>query len=415
MKKLKAGALQMVTFIIVVIALFLSSVLILMHVHKQFRLQTNHTIEVVKLADRGIHYQLPESTEFNDTINMSLLDEDYKTLKLKRGFWGIYERMSSSAQIKNKTIRKMALIGEQAIASKTALFLKDHKKPLVVVGNTKIVGTAYLPKRGIKTGHIDGHSYFGTRTVYGKTEVSQQFPQLDKRLREHLSQLDKGKITTDQDVQFLELNAGKTVINSFNDPLMLASSNTTILLADITLSGHIIIQSDTRIIVDSSAQLTDIMLLAPIIEIRKNSKGTFQAIASQHISVSENVTLHYPSALVLYGDYKKERASQLKLASHTEVKGVLLCLGKTRSDNYDVQVKIEDKARVEGQVYCEQNLELQGTVFGTVYTNNFLVKSNGTTYQNHLYDAEINNNELTEQYVGLPLETTSKQVMKWLY
>ncbi|WP_299272399.1 hypothetical protein [uncultured Psychroserpens sp.] len=415
MRTLKAGALQMVTFIIVVIALFLSSILILMHVHKQFRIQTNHTIETVKLLDEGIHYQMPKTVTTDENRTMSLIAEDDKSLKLTKGFWGVFEQMHVEAQIKNKKLVKMAFVGEQPRPSRVALFLKDNNKPLVVVGNTRIEGSAYLPKRGIKTGHISGHSYYGTKTVYGATEVSRQFPKLDSKLEAHIKLLTEYKLVNQENIQNIDLHSGKTHINSFENPLMLASSRNEIMLSNITLSGHIIVQSNRKIIVDETAKLKDVVLIAPNIEIRKDVKGIFQAFATKQLSVSENVKLNYPSALVLYGDYIKEEAHHLELASNSEIKGVLLCLGRTRSDNFDVQLKIEDNTIIEGQVYCEQNLDLRGTVYGTVYANNFLVKENGTTYQNHLYHAEINSNELTEQFVGLSFNTLPKQVMKWLY
>ena len=104
MKKLKAGSLQLVTFIVVVIALLLASFIILIHVHKQFRIKTNHLIETVRLADQGTHYVLNKETIDNDTVSIPLNDEPYKSLSIHKSFWGTFEKVLSKAKIKNTTL-----------------------------------------------------------------------------------------------------------------------------------------------------------------------------------------------------------------------------------------------------------------------------------------------------------------------
>lgn len=417
MKKLKAGTLQLVTFIMVVIALLLASFLILNHVHKQFRLQTNHTIEMIRLANRGISYSLSQAEKTNDTVMIPLFDETYKSLKIKTDFWGIYEKVYSKSHIKHKTYIKIALIGKEQPPTKTALFLKDNNRPLVVVGHTKIEGQSYLPKRGVKSGNISGHSYYGQTFVNGATKLSQDFPKLSTDLQSHIKAFVEQPLENQYNLAYLDLNT-KKVVNSFKNGLLLAYSPNTITLTDIQLSGHIIIQSHTKITVDDTSKLEDVILIAPIIDIKKNVKGVFQAFATERIVVAENVKLNYPSALVLLSDYKKEDTETphcLEIKPKSQIKGSVLCLGSTTKDNYDIQLKIADNVLVEGEIYCQQNLELRGTVNGSVYTNNFIVKEDGTTYQNHLYNGKINANKLADEYVGLAFEDSSKNVMKWLY
>lgn len=417
MKKIKAGALQMVTFIVVVIALLLSSFLIIIHIHKQFRIQTDHVVEMVKMTDRGVQHALNETKQIKDTTAIPLFDEDYKSLVIKSSFWGIFEKVYAKSEIKQKSFSKVALFGQERNPSNQALFLKDNNRPLVIVGQTKIEGQAYLPKRGVKSGNIAGHSYYGTKAIYGKANEIKQFPRLNPSVFDHIKSLLELPIPNQFEVEPLNLDERKTV-NSFKDKPLLASSNSAILLSEIELIGHIIIQSDTKIIVDESANLVDVILMAPEIEIRENVKGTFQAFATNNLRVSRNVILDYPSALVLYRDYNKEDGNEehvLEIGSKTRIKGSVLYLGNTTAENYDVQLKIENDVEIEGEVYCEQNLELRGTVYGTVYTNNFIVKEGGTTYQNHLYNGKINANKMTKHYVGLVLEEQSKAIMKWLY
>ncbi|WP_299223896.1 hypothetical protein [uncultured Psychroserpens sp.] len=418
MKKLRAGALQLVIFIVIIIALILSSFIILLHTHKQFKLQTNHMIEMVKLTDKGIQYALTQPVDLNKLTDVSLYGEDYKSLKVKKTFWGVFEQVTAKTELKSKTFSKIALVGSQQEEPKISLYLKDNNYPLVVVGDTKIEGLVYLPKRGVKTGHISGHSYYGSTLVNGKILVSQQFPKLKDDLITHIESLIALPPYNQNTTEFLNLESTKKQTNSFNNSMLLAYSDADIILHDIELCGHIVVRSDTKISVHETAKLNDVILIAPIINILNSFEGTLQAFASQSITVSENVILDYPSSLVLFKDFSAEKENEahvLEMKPTSKVKGSVLCLGKTSNINYDVQLRIDTDAEIEGEVYCEQNMELKGHVFGTVYAKNFIVKNKGTTYQNHLYNAEININKLTKQFVGAPSETSKKKIAKWLY
>ena len=210
--------------------------------HKQFRLQTNHTVEMIRLANRGISHSLSQVTSTSDTLMIPLFDEAYKSLKIKIGFWGVYETVYSQSDIKHKTYSKIALIGKEQSQTKTALFLKDNNRPLVLVGHTKIEGRSYLPKRGVKSGNIAGHAYYGQTFVNAVTKLSQRFPKLSNDLQVHLKALVEQPIEDQYDVAYLDLNT-KKVVNSFKNELFLAYSPNAITIVDIQLSGHIIIQS----------------------------------------------------------------------------------------------------------------------------------------------------------------------------
>jgi hypothetical protein len=103
------------------------------------------------------------------------------------------------------------------------------------------------------------------------------------------------------------------------------------------------------------------------------------------------------------------------VADHSVIKGNVLVLGKTEATNYDAQAKIMPNAIIKGVIYCEQNLELRGTVYGTVYTDNFIIKEKGSIYQNHLFNAKISSSELELEFVSLPINHSKKGIAKWLY
>ncbi len=422
--KLKGGALQLTLFIIVVIALLLSGFVLLVHIHKQFRIKSDFIVETTKNADRGITYALHNHLRLNDTTTVDLKGLDYKSLKLYCDSWGIFKKVTSVSKIKNNRFIKIALIGaNQPDKSRTALYIQDNNRPLVVVGNTKIEGVAYLPKQGIRSGNIAGHSYYGSQYIYGQTKIAAfRLPKLDAETTAKINTIESSTLKI-SNRQFLNIEQGKSYFNSFLNPVQVVFSNKAIHLDAMELTGHIIVQSKTKIVVGSFSKLKDVILIAPEIEIQSSVKGNFQAIASKKISVGKSVELNYPSALVVHNKRKSQQVStpenaiesNIVIDANAVIKGIIIYLDKEAKKTYKTQIEIKEQATVIGELYCNKNMELKGTVYGTVYTNSFVANQNGSIYQNHIYNGTISINQLPEEYVGLVFNNSKKGVMQWLY
>lgn len=425
-QKVKAGALQLTMFIVVVVAVLLAAFIILVHTHKQFKIKTDFVLETIENANKGISYVLQNDIGQNDTLQINQQDEDHKTVKVHRDYWGLFEKATAISKIKTNTFTKTALIGaRQPQPEGIALYVEDQNKPLVVVGNTKIQGLTYIPKQGVRTGNISGHSYYGSQLIYGTTRTSAELPKISKVTLEQIKtvQNNMAEIKTSQ---FLDLGKTKKQQNSFLNPLQVIYSNKDITLSEVSLTGHILVQSRTKITVEAPSNLKDVVLVAPIIEIKNRTKGTFQAIATKEIIIGENCTLHYPSAFVLNEaedsknptenientSHAKETPS-IKISKGTTIKGAIVYLGTSK--NYKAQVFIDEKITVTGEIYCNRNLELLGTVHGSVYTSNFVANQSGSSYQNHLYNGSISIEALPREYIGLTFENQKKGVLKWLY
>ncbi len=421
--KLKAGALQLTLFIVVVIALLLASFLILVHTHKRFNIQTDFVIETIDNANKGINYSLNNPIKLNDTTLINLHDEDYKVLKVHRDFWGLFEKVTSTSSIKNKTIQKMALVGAtQPKVNQTVLYVENNNKPLVLVGDTRIEGVAYLPKRGVKTGNIGGQSYYGSQLIYGQSKTANKFPAIFNETNQHIKTIFNQIISLNNNQQPIELQPEKTYANSFLKPLQYVYNSSSITLSNVKLIGHIVVQSKTKIVVESSAMLKDVVLIAPEIEIKNNVKGTFQCFATKLINVGRSCNLNYPSALVLnevktvLQEPNLEQQNKISIDENSTIKGVVVYQGQPKTNNYKPQMVLEYNAEVVGEIYCNQNLELKGNVYGSVFTSNFIANQFGSVYQNHIYNATINVNELPQEYVGLTFNNTKRKgVLKWLY
>ena len=420
--KLKSGALQLTLFITVIIAVLLMGFVLLVHTQKRFQVQTDFILETTENSQKGIEHALLHTIRLKDTVTIPLEEPSFKSIKIYRDFWGIFERVTSESKIKTNHFRKTALIGaESNDQNRTALYLQDTRKPLVVVGNTKIEGNVFLPKQGVKAGTISGHSYTGSQLLYGSSQQSSTLPPLSTEILDQIETLEY-QFSEISNAQFITIESGR-YSNSFLKPVQTYFSNSDILLNDVELTGHMIVQSKTKIKVLASAVLKDVILIAPEIEIQNNVIANFQAFASKKISVGNSVQLRYPSALVLNKNqvsnqpnttFHKEKPS-IQIGKSSVVKGVVVYLGNDPPNNYKTQIELQETSVLIGELYCNQNTELKGTVFGTVFAKNFIANQFGSIYLNHIYNGKINVHQLPKEYVGLLFKNSKKEVLKWLY
>ena len=407
--KVKAGALQFVVFVGLVIAVLLASFVTLTYTHKLFKNKAKITVENVKSVDFNLYAFL-----YNSNSNNGLNTERIVEADIQSTYWGAYEKVQLISSNKKNRFSKIALVGGIK-ENRPALYLKENNQPLIVVGNTVIRGDGFLPKQGVKAGNIAGNSYYGDRLVYGKIVNSNEqlpHPPVLSKLNDQLRQLEENTELAPFSLQ-REIQS-----NSFLNTTKHLYSNDIIDLTNSSLIGNIIVQSEKAIIVDPSSSLKDIILIAPKIEIRDGVISTFQAIATYSITVGKNCHLKYPSALILKPEESKGNdfeSKQLYVGENSTLKGLVLYLNNTEQKNFKPQIFFEKGSRMYGEVFCEANLELKGAVYGSVYTSGFISSEFGSIYLNHLFNAEISATALHNNYVGLAFENDKKEVVKWLY
>ncbi len=418
--RVRGGALQFVLFVGMVIAILLASFVVLTYVQLKFKKQTSVVVNVVKNADLGFSYAFNNKLKINDTTVISDLTSEGGNLKLHSSYWGGYQKVIVVSSFKKQVFKKSAFIGE-IIKKKDrpALYLKDNNRPLVVVGNTRISGNNFLPKQGVRPGNIAGVSYYGDVPVYGiKKSSKAQLPKVNLEQLSAIQSVDKMSSQIGAN-QILELNSAKEHENSFLEPEKYSIQSGAVYLSGVSIVGNIIIISKTSITVDRTANLKDVILIAPKIIIKDNVVANFQAFAKKEIKVGKSCELRYPSALVLDVDKRTDReVFSIFIAERTIVRGQILYLERETEEKrpvFNPNIVLESKTKIEGEVYCQGNVELRGSVYGSLYANNFIAMRAGGIYQNHILDGEILSNSLSEKYVGLTFKGSKKEVMKWLY
>jgi cytoskeletal protein CcmA (bactofilin family) len=88
---------------------------------------------------------------------------------------------------------------------------------------------------------------------------------------------------------------------------------------------------------------------------------------------------------------------------------------KESQSDFTTQIILEGESKIKGQVYCEGNFELKGTVSGSVYTKQFMANQSGSVFVNHIYNGTIENENIPAVFGGILFDSHPKIVMKCLY
>ncbi len=427
-QKIKSGALQLAVFISTIVAILLAALLTLTYMHRFFLEQSKSAIKVVKDSHDGFDLLLQDQTPLmRDTLMIASGSNDASyQIRTHLSHWGIFEKGFVETTHRTKQFKKVGLIGSSFIDTKNipTLYLKENFKPLVLVGNTSLNGVCYLPKQGVKSGSIMGESYYGSQLIYGTQRRSEeQLPAIKNEVRNFVRQfVIEDFYSNGEPLPSIE---GVTMVQSFFESTRYLVDRNKISLQNCTLKGNIIVKSDTLITISRTAILNDVIVVAPNVKVEEGFVGNIQIFSTQSIDVQRNCNFQYPSALVLLETAKRtlsqsSQKNQIYLGEDTRVLGSVCFLSYHQAPDFNTNIYLATSSTVVGELYCDGNVELMGTVCGSLYTHQFISNQGGSIFINHLYHGKITNNEIAPQYSGITFEKhpsieRKKTILQWLY
>ncbi len=420
-EKIKAGALQFAILISVVIALLLAGFILLTYTHQRLTKHIDIAGETIQLSHSGVAYAQQIDIPYNEEFSPELEGMADGELEIVKTHWGIYDKLISKARRKTNIYQKIALLGGQLPEEeRPALHLEDTNTPLVLVGSTNIHGDALLPRQGVKAGNIAGNYYQGTQLIYGTTTQSdKELPAIKSDKKSYIKQLLFGNIPQ-EDSLFVRDIGEQSLVNSFDRSPKWLYRPGVIELNSQDIQNNIIIRSDTLVRVSAFAKVENVILIAPYINIESGFSGSLQAFASKQILVAKNATLHYPSALVLQEKEGLETSEgdeivSISIEEGSRISGSVLYLGKLEQRVIRPKIKMAPDAMIQGELYCNENIDLSGVVEGSVFTHQFATQQRGSIYQNHIYNGVIDVRKLPKSFCGIETTATQTNIVSWVH
>ncbi len=413
--RLSAGALTYTLFVAVIASITLSALILGAYYYRLEYL--TYEVKIDNLANMSSATSLAlamDEYDYKVPLRDKLFSEGEDSVEVDFQPWGAWDVVKLSTwKNQDQSSKYFSRAYARSTKGESALFLVDENRPVSVAGKTKISGDAYLPKAGIRSAYINRVGYLNRELLYGKKLVSEdKIPELQKTRMSTLKKFSEGNVSVLYPDELTIRGVEGSQVIPFSIDSILFNQYTSKTIQD-SLIGRIWIHANKRIIVDRRAFLKNVILSAPIIEIDSGFTGVLQAIATDTILVRGGAKLKYPSFLAVINE---NPPATIQLESNVKVQGTIVLEGEVKEFNQRV-LQILDKAEVEGMIYCHGLLETNGKVAGHVTTRKFLINTFSGVYENYIFNAELDGEAISPQFVGTDLWFNSKQkkVLQWLY
>lgn len=389
-----------------------------------YRLQNQHAYRFERLQHNmhsGIEQLLANrNTTLADGKFIDLYNDGRDSMYLQKYAWGLYDVGVVQAYKLQDTLTCVFTIARELDSTKwCTLYLADEDRPLGVTGKTLINGDAYIPAAGVKSTYVDGRQYEGpTNIISGKTLRSKPLlPGLNEELVNALCtqfQVPRSINTS--------INLNGVISNSFkNKELPFMASKSILNLVNGKINGHVIIRSDTTIVIDSTMMLDNVLIFAKAIDVKSGFRGRCQLFATDSVSIGKRCVFLYPSAagVIRSKRYKAQIPVQIKLDAATRFNGILFTYEK-EPDVLKPVIELGDRTDVSGQLYTAGYVRLSdkgNSIKGSIFCTRFLYRTAFSTFENYLINAQINSDELSLYYYTsslLPVAGQKQQILQWL-
>ena len=401
------------------LSLLCGGVVVLTYYNRQQQLLSDTEERLTHQLHSGIQLILSDTIpiEENKEEWLTPFGNLYDSLHIKKRNWGIYQAASVTAS-SGRFKRNQSFLFAPALPPymNSCIYLADHDRPLYVTGNTKLTGDAWLSKAGVNAAYINQEGFNNNQLIDGEVKVSEKtLPPLNTMIVRQLYEMSDTSLRAPIISRVTSFSDSDQLRNSFDEEAVLIYSKDSLRLSDCKFEGHILIRSDNCIEVAPTASLQYVILIAPVIKIKRDFKGRLQAIAFDSLVVEDAVELDYPSSLILLKRKGETAQNQMLIGEDCLLKGTFASIFGPE-DTYKTFVTIGKRSKVEGVVYTMGYLELAGSVIGTVLTDYFLFKSSGMVYENHLVNVEIDRSRLSPYFLSSLIfyQSTNQQVVAWV-
>lgn len=411
---LRAGALYFALISAFLIAVICASLVMVAAYYREAYLKELRAARLERNVGSMLDYTLARHNSFIEEKSMvvDLLGEGTDSVTLSTSQWGIFELSVISAFISKDTVKTSFLIGLDTRMDALSLYLSDEDRPVLVSGDTRVVGNAAVPKSGMRKSYVENRPYSGDQLVYGKVlESSRTLPALKEEMIRSLQK------ELDRDISKMELLPSQNLNVPFPGKKKVFALPPSAHISG-SLSGKITLYSDTTVLISREAKLDNVVVYAHSILLEEGFKGNCQLFARDSIIVGNKVVLHYPSVLGLVAREKTVDQSRIIVGKDTDISGTLFSYEPKRSP-LQTMISFSQNTKVKGEVYATGLIKLAKGVEikGKTSCNRFVMQTPTTLYENFLVDVKLNRRARDRHYLTSCLfapKEGKKGILKWL-
>lgn len=403
--RLRGSALIMSVTVSLLVGMVTASLLLAVHLATVRAARYLDKVRVLDNARSAAQFALIDLPFEGGERTMSLFNGPDDSVMVVRTPFGLLDLVHVRAWRHGQQARLMAY-GAGALEPRTILHLGRQSGVLHLCGDARLRGTVSVPGGEVRRGTVSGRPFSGGRLVEGEIlSPAQEIPSLAPEMTMHLARLCSGNPTVS--VPALPDNGPWPQV-----PVITLTGTTR--LTDRTLYGPIIIRSDDTLTIDASSLLDMAVVQAPYINIEAGFKGRLQCFAQRGIKVGTGCRLHYPSMLAVVRDGHHVHAPRLEIGEGTWLQGGALLVDRHVRGRSSGGLFIAPRAVVDGEVYADGALELQGEVRGTVRANHCVLRTNSAVHNDHVLDGLITSYPHPFAWcIGLTTPIDERTIVAW--
>jgi len=346
---------------------------------------------------------------------------------LSCGYKGLYYKITASAKYRQDSSVVTYLAAEKAISPfDNAVVISRPGLNAAVAGNTKIIGNILGTSNKIVKGKIFGVEQAKNDYLTGKINVTENiYPKLfndslftniiaqTKKISVSQSKLFKENVTlTDGFIsQYDSISKYYVTGNlSITGNLFNRKSGTkqVFVTGIATFENNVKSDLDLEIYCDSSVTINGNSSLENIIIYAKNKIQIKPDVVCRNVQLfsekgieCEKTVMNYPSIMCLYVNPKdtSKQKSTISISSSHINGTIMLLASEVASSNNKSKILIDDKSKIQGLIYCENNVDISSDLTGILYTYNILYYKKPTEYINWFVDQKIDRSSLDKSFL----------------
>jgi len=402
---LKGGALYYVIFVVFVITSVIS--MLLMHRGLKIRQVREEICYFEKLDDLNsglsVYFAQPELYQETAESDICLFDDSTRVVNIRREAHGLIDLLTATVVYHGKPVKKMLLTGMDPFrGDSVVLYVPDRRQALYASGSTAVNGNAYLPAKGMQRASIEGRPLQRGMPVVGRIYNSgSTLP--------HLASWILQKIQMVQDMDSLDLvskGIGQlttaSIENPYTDEPLWYSSDEDYQISGISAKGRIGFLSRGTIYIRSDARLEGTVVSADKIVVEDGFVGIVQLFARDSLVIGKHCEFRFPSVACLAND--NVNPIFMEVGESTTFHGTIVSYQPNLSTQAPF-LRIKRGVMISGEVYHPGKVELLGGIHGSLYCEDFYLKTDRAYYENHLLDNQIDFLLLPPHFVSIDLFT----------